>query len=171
MKALFLTLIISLTCAILTASAQSPQPAILTPTKGVTALPVAVEGLEVRVEGTFVLVTLAYHNATATPLSIGLQQWANAMTGLVDDVHNSYTLLQTFGIGYGYDRRYWLALEAHGYATATFLFRAEDPSSKQATRYTLTSGQQVIADDPTTGGLFTIALRNLKASSVFSTSP
>jgi len=115
----------------------------------------------VRIEGVFVLVILAYHNTTATPLSIGLQQWANAKTQLVDNVHNSYTLLQTFGIGYGYDRQYWLVLDAHGHATAAFLFRAGDPSNKKATRYTLTSGQQVIVDDPATAGLFTIALRDL----------
>jgi hypothetical protein len=161
MKALSLSLIVCLTCAILMASAQPPQPATLSPAKGVPPLPIAVEGLQVRIEGVFVLVILAYHNTTATPLSIGLQQWANARTHLVDDVHNSYTLLQTFGIGYGYDRRYWLALDAHGHATVAFLFRAEDPSDKKATRYTLTSGQQVINDDATTGSIFTIALRNL----------
>ena len=161
MKALSLSPIICLTCAILIASAQPPQPATLISTKGVTPLPVAVEGLQVRIEGVFVLVILAYHNTTGTPISIGLQQWANATTHLVDDVHNSYTLLQTFGIGYAYDWRYWLVLEAHGHATAAFLFRAEDPSDKKATRYTLTSGQQVIIDDTTTEGIFTIALRDL----------
>ena len=161
MKALALSLIVGLAGAILIASAQPPQPATLIPTKGITPLPMTVEGLQVRVEGAFVLVTLAYHNTTATPLSIGLQQWANATTQLVDDVHNSYTLLQTFGIGYGYDRRDWLVLEAHGHATASFLFRAEDPSGKQATRYTLTSGQQVSIDGTTTEGIFTVALRNL----------
>ena len=161
MKALSLCLLVCLTCAILMASAQSPQPATLIPTKGVTPLPVAVEGLQVRVEGAFVLVTLAYHNTAATPLSIGLQQWANARTNLQDDVHNSYTLLQTFGIGYGYDRRDWLALETHGHATVAFLFRAEDLFSKKATRYTLTSGQLVSIDGTTTEGLFTVALRNL----------
>ena len=161
MKALVLSPIVCLTCAILIASAQPPQPATLISTKGVTSLPVAVEGLQVRIEGAFVLVILAYHNTTATPISIGLQQWANAKTQLVDNVQNSYTLLQTFGIGYGYDRRYWLMLDAHGQATAAFLFRAEDPSDKKATRYTLTSGQQVIIDDTTTEGIFTIALRNL----------
>src|SRR5206468_13124230 len=51
MKALVLTLIVCVTCAILMASAQSPQPATLTLTKGVTPLPVAVDGLQVRVEG------------------------------------------------------------------------------------------------------------------------
>jgi len=164
MKALSLSPIICLTCAILIASAQPPQPATLISTKGVTPLPVAVEGLQVRIEGVFVLVILAYHNTTATPLSIGLQQWANAKTQLVDNVHNSYTLLQTFGIGYGYDRQYWLVLDAHGHATAAFLFRAEDPSNQKATRYTLTSGQQVISDAPTAVGLFTIALRDLTPS-------
>ena len=161
MKALSLSLILCLTCTILIASAQPPQPATLIDTKGVTPLPVAVEGLQVRIEGAFVLIILAYSNTTATPISIGLQQWANATTRLVDDVHNSYTLLQTFGIGYGYDRHYWLMLDAHGHATAAFLFRAEDPSDKRATRYTLTSGQQVIIDDTTTEGIFTIALRDL----------
>jgi hypothetical protein len=161
MKALSLSLFLGLTCTILTASAQPPQPATLIAPKGAAPLPVAVEGLQVRIEGAYVLVILAYHNTTAAPISIGLQQWANATTSLVDNAYNSYTLLQTFGIGYGYDRRYWLMLDAHGQATAAFLFRAEDPSDKKATRYTLSSGQRVSIDDTTAAGMFTITLRDL----------
>ena len=161
MKAFALSPLLCLTCALLLAAAQPPQPATLLATQGVSPLPLAVEGLQVRIEGAFVLVMLAYHNPTATPIAIGLQPWPNATTHLVDDVRNSYTLLQTFGIGYGYDRRSWLVLEAHGHATVALLFRVENPAAKTATRYTLTSEQQLIIADTTTTGRFTIALRDL----------
>jgi hypothetical protein len=161
MKALALSPILCLTCAILLAAAQPPQPATLLAKKGVPPLPLAVEAHEVRIEGAFVLVILAYHNPTATPMSIGLQPWGNATTRLGDDVRNSYTLLQTFGIGYGSARRYWLGLEAHGHATVALLFRVENPTDKKATRYTLTSGQQLIVGDTPTADRFTVALRDL----------
>jgi len=161
MKALALSLLLCLTCALLIASAQPPQPATLRARQGLSPLPLAVESREVRVEGAFVLITLAYHNLTATPMTIGLQPWANAGTRLGDDVRNSYTLLQTVGIGYGYDRRYWLVLEAHGHATVALLFRVEAPAANKATRYTLTSEQLLNIDATTPAGRFTIALRDL----------
>jgi len=147
MKPYALAIILGLT---LTASAQPRQP-----------LPVDVEAFHVRTEGAFVLVILAYHNPTATPLAIGLQQWANAFTHLDDDVHNSYTLIQTLGIGYGYDPRDWLTLDAQGRATAAFLFRAEDPANTPPTRYTFTSGQQLRSADAPKIAAFTVALRDL----------
>jgi hypothetical protein len=161
MKALALSPILCLTCAILLAAAQPPHPATLLARKGGPPLPLVVEAREVRIEGAFVLVILAYHNPTATPLSIGLQPWGNATTRLGDDVHNSYTLLQTFGIGYGAARRDWLGLEAHGHATVALLFRVEAPVDTIATRYTLTSGQQLIVGDTPTADRFTVALRDL----------
>ena len=147
MKPYALAIILGLT---LTASAQPRQP-----------LPVNVEALHVRTEGAFVLVILAYHNPSATPLTIGLQQWANAFTRLGDDAHNSYTLIQTSGIGYGYDARDWFMLDAQGHATAAFLFRAEDPANTPPTRYTFTSGQQLRSADAPTSTTFTVSLGNL----------
>ena len=143
--AIILCLILSLTVL-----AQPRQP-----------LSVDVEALHLRTEGAFVLVILAYHNPVATPLAIGLQQWANAFTHLDDDVHNSYTLIQTLGIGYGYDPRYWLTLDAQGRATAGFLFRAEDPAGTPPTRYTFTSGHQLRSADAPKVAAFTVSLRNL----------
>jgi hypothetical protein len=121
-------------------------------------LPVAMDGVTVQTEGAFVLVRLAYTNPTATPLTIGLQQWANARTHLEDDTHQSYTLLATFGIGYGDDRQDWLALAPQGHATVSFLFWAEDPAATPPTRYTLTSGQQMRSGDATTIVPFTLSL-------------
>jgi len=134
----------------LTVLAQPRQP-----------LPVDVEALHVRTEGAFVLVVLSYHNPAATPLAIGLQQWANAFTHLDDDVHNSYTLIQTLDIGYGYDPRYWLTLDAQGRATAAFLFRAEAPADTPPARYTFTSGQQLRRADASTIAAFTVSFRDL----------
>jgi len=123
-----------------------------------TPLPVAIDSVTVRTEDTYVLVSLAYANPTTTPLTIGLQQWANARTHLADDTHNSYTLLATSGIGYGYDRQYGLALAPQGHATISFFFRAEDPTATTPTRYTLTSGQQMLSGDATTIVPFTLSL-------------
>ena len=89
-------------------------------------VPVAIDGVTVRTEGAFVLVSLAYANPTATPLTIGLQPRANARTHLADDTHQSYTLMATFGIGYGADPHDWLALAPQEHATVSFLFRAND---------------------------------------------
>ena len=160
MKPYALAIILCLTL-IHTALAQPPPPPPTKPTRHFTPLPVDVEVLHVRLEGAFVLVTLAYHNTTATPLSIGLQQWANAFTRLGDDAHNSYTLLQTSGIGYGYDPRYWLTLDPQGSATAAFLFRAEDPAATPPTRFTFTSGQQLRSSDAPQAAPFTVSLPNL----------
>ena len=124
-------------------------------------LPVDVKALHLRIDGAFVLVVLAYYNPTATPLTIGLQQWANAFTQLSDDAHNSYTLMQTSDIGYGYDPRDWLTLDAQGRATATFLFRAENLAGTLPTRYTFTSGQQLRSNDAVNSVPFTVSLGNL----------
>ncbi len=149
MKPYVLAIILCLTLT-LTVSAQPRQP-----------LSVNVEALHVRTVGAFVLVMLAYHNPTTTPLTIGLQQWVNAFTHLDDDAHHSYTLIQTSGIGYGYDPRDWLTLDAQGRATAAFLFRAEDPPGTPPTRYTFTSGQQLRSADTPKIAAFTVSLRNL----------
>ena len=120
-----------------------------------------VEAVQVRPEGALVWVILAYHNPTATPLHLGLHQWANACTQLVDDVHNTYTLLQTVGMGYGYDPRDWLTLAPDARATVAFLFRAEAPGDTATRRYTLTSPQLVRRDEATPVTVFTVALRDL----------
>jgi len=145
----------------LTVSAQPAQPTSANSTQHFAPLPVDVEVLHVRTEGAFVLIILAYHNTTATPLTIGLQQWANAFTRLGDDLYNSYTLMQTSGIGYGYDPRYWLTLEPQGGATAAFLFRAEDPAATPPARFTFTSGQQLRSSEDPKVATFTVSLRNL----------
>jgi hypothetical protein len=111
----------------------------------------------VRTEGAFVLVNLAYANPTATPLTIGLQPWANARTQLADDTPQSYTLLATFGIGYGSDQRDWLALAPQEHATVSFLFGANDRTAPPPTRYTFTSEQQM-RSTATTIVPFTLAL-------------
>jgi len=160
MKPYALTIILCLTLAC-TVLAQPPQPTPTNPTQHFTPLHVDVELLHVRPAGAFVLVMLAYHNTTATPLTIGLQQWANAFTHLGDEAHNNYTLIQTSGIGYGYDPRDWLTLDAEGRATATFLFRAEDPADTPPTRYTFSSGQQLRSNDAPKVAPFTVSLRNL----------
>jgi hypothetical protein len=123
--------------------------------------PVSIEAPQVRTEGPLVWVLLAYHNPTATPLHIGLQQWANACTQLVDDVHNTYTLLQTVGMGFGYDPRYWLTLAPEGHATVVFLFRAEAPAATPPTRYTLRSEQFWRGDETTPITAFTVAFPDL----------
>ena len=92
--------------------AATQQPVSTHVTQEVTQLRVDVERLQTTPDGLYVLVTLAYHNPTATPRTIGLHQWANAHTQLGDNVHQHYTLVQTLGIGYGYDRHDWLVLEA-----------------------------------------------------------
>jgi hypothetical protein len=124
-------------------------------------LPVDVKVAEVRTEGPLVWILLAYHNPTATPLHLGLQQWANACTQLVDDARTTYTLLQTVGIGYGSDLRNWLTLEPDGQARVVFLFRANDPADAAPRRYTLTSAQLVRHDKATATTPFTVALRDL----------
>ena len=100
----------------------------------------------------------AWPTPTPPPLTIGLQQWANARTHLADDTHQSYTLLATSGIGYGDDRHAWLALAPQGHATVSFLFRAEDPTATSPTRYTLTSGQQLRSGAAATVVPFTLSL-------------
>jgi len=110
---------------------------------------VDVDAFQVRPEGALVWVVLAYHNPTATPLHIGLHQWANACTQLVDDVHITYTLLQTVGMGYGSDPRDWLTLAPDARATVTFLFRAADPGDTPPRRYTLRSAQLMRRDEAT----------------------
>jgi len=153
-----LSLIAFLLCgmgAILTACAPLPPFTASTPVR--TPWPVAIDGITVRTEGAFVLVSLAYANPTATPLTIGLQQWANARTHLDDDTHNSYTLMTTYGIGYGDDRQDWLALAPQGHATVSFLFRAEGPIATAPTRYTFTSGQQMHSGDATPVVPFTLS--------------
>src|SRR5690242_9595269 len=82
-------------------SLAAQSPACVLDRRSHASIPVTIEAPQVRTEGALVWVLLAYHNPTATPLHIGLQQWVNACTQLVDDVHNTYTLLQTVGIGYG----------------------------------------------------------------------
>lgn len=124
-------------------------------------LPVDVEATEVRTEGLLVWVLLTYHNPTPTPLHLGLQQWANACTQLVDDARTTYTLLQTVGIGYGYDLRNWLTLAPDGQARVVLLFRANDPTDSVPRRYTLTSAQLVRHDEATAATPFTVALRDL----------
>ena len=141
--------------------APPQQPVSTHVTQEVTQLRVDVERLQTTPDGLYVLVTLAYHNPTATPRTIGLHQWANAHTQLGDNVHQHYTLVQAFGIGYGYDRHDWLVLEPHGHATAALLFRIEDPTDRKATSYTFTSEQQVIGDDPHRLIPFAIALDHL----------
>jgi hypothetical protein len=121
-------------------------------------VPVAIDSVTVRTEGAFVLVSLAYANPTATPLTIGLQPWANARTQLADDTPQSYTLMDTFGIGYGGDRHDWLALAPQEHATVSFLFRANDRTATPPTRYTFTSEQQMRSGDATTVVPFTLAL-------------
>jgi hypothetical protein len=123
--------------------------------------PANIEAPQVHTEGLLVWILLAYHNPTATPLHIGLHQWANACTQLVDDVHNTYTLLQTVGIGYGYDPQYWLTLAPDGRATVVFLFRAEAPAATPPTRYTLRSTQLWRRDDATPVTAFMVALPDL----------
>jgi hypothetical protein len=123
--------------------------------------PVDVDAFQVRPEGALVWVVLAYHNPTATPLHIGLHQWANACTQLVDDVRTTYTLLQTVGMGYGSDPRDWLTLAPDAHATVTFLFRADDPGDTPPRRYTLRSEQLMRRDEATPITTFTIALPTL----------
>lgn len=121
-------------------------------------VPVAIDGVTVRTEGAFVLVSLAYANPTATPLIIGLQPRANARTHLADDTHQSYTLMATFGIGYGADPHDWLALAPQEHATVSFLFRANDLTAPSPTRYTLTSEQQLRSGDAMPVVPFTLTL-------------
>jgi hypothetical protein len=123
--------------------------------------PVNIEVPEVRTEGSLVWILLVYHNPTTLPLYIGLEPWANACTQLVDDVHNTYTLLQTLGIGYGSDPRHWLTLAPAGHATVVFLFRAEAPAVTPPTRYTLRSAQLWRRDEATPVTTFRVALPDL----------
>jgi len=160
MRILFLTLLLGLIAV--TRTAAAPQKPISTHVpREVAQLQVDAAGLQTTPDGLYVLVTLTYHNPTATPRIIGLHQWANAHTQLGDNVQQHYTLVQTFGIGYGYDRHDWLALDAHGHATAAFLFRIEDPTDRKATSYTFTSEQQIVGDDPHRLISFAIALDRL----------
>ena len=159
MKPLLYTVLLCGTVVVLAACA--PRWPRTTAAPDNTPLPVAIESVDVRTEGAFALVSLTYHNATATPLSVGLQQWANARTRLVDDARNSYTLLQTSGIGYGDDRRYWLALDPEGRAKASFLFRAEAPTDIRPTRYTFSSGQRLVGAEPDAVVSFTLSLPGL----------
>jgi hypothetical protein len=122
---------------------------------------VDVEVTEVRTEGSLVWILLTYHNPTTTPLHLGLQQWTNACTQLVGDAHTTYTLLQTVGIGYGYDPRNWLTLAPHGQARVVFFFRANDPADPVPRRYTLTSAQLVQHDEAPAATPFTVVLRDL----------
>jgi hypothetical protein len=122
---------------------------------------VDVDAVQVRTEGALVWLMLAYHNPTTTPLHIGLRQWPNACTQLVDDVHTTYTLLQTVGMGYGYDPQPWLTLPPDGRATVVFLFRANDPTGTSPTRYTLLSEQLLRRDEAAPVTAFTVVLRNL----------
>ena len=124
-------------------------------------LPVDVEATEVRTEGPLVWILLTYHNPTAMPLHLGLQQWANACTQLADDVRTTYTLLQTVGVGHEYDLRNWLTLAPDGQARVVLLFRANDPTDSASRRYTLTSAQLVRRDEATEVTTFTVALRDL----------
>ncbi len=160
MRLLFLTLFLGLIAVTRTAAAPQ-QPISTHVTQEVAQLQVDVEGLQTTPDGLYVLVTLASHNPTATPHTIGLHQWANAHTQLGDNMHQRYTLVQTFGIGYGYDRHDWLALDAHSHATAAFLFRIEDPRDRKATSYTFISEQQIVGDDPHRLIPFAIALDHL----------
>ena len=147
-------------CA-LTCTAVAQPPACFPPRPSRAPLPVDVEAVQVRAEGALVWVILAYHNPTATPLHLGLSQWANACTQLVDDVHTTYTLLQTVGIGYGYDPRDWRTLAPDARATVAFLFRAEAPGDTAPRQYTLTSAQLARRDEATPVTAFTVALRGL----------
>jgi hypothetical protein len=121
-------------------------------------VPVAIDRVTVRTEGAFVLVSLAYANPTATPLTIGLQPWASARTQLADDTPQSYTLMATFGIGYGGDPHDWLALAPQEHATVSFLFRANDRTASPPTRYTFTSEQQLRSGDAMSVVPFTLDL-------------
>jgi hypothetical protein len=121
---------------------------------------VDVEATQVRTEGALVWILLTYHNPTATPLHLSLQQWVNACTQLVDDTNTTYTLLQTVGIGYGYTRD-WLTLAPDGQARVVLLFRANDPADSVPRRYTLTSAQLVRHDEATAVTTFTVALHDL----------
>ena len=141
--------------------ALSPPPACRPLRPSRAPLPVAVEVTQVRAEGALVWIILAYHNRTATPLHLGLQQWANACTQLVDDVANTYTLLQTVGIGYGDDPWSWLTLAPDGQMRVAFLFRAEAPAATAPTQYTLTSAQLARHDEAAQATPFTVALRGL----------
>ena len=147
MQRLVMTCLLCSIGALLTACAPARPP-----------IPVAIDGVTVRTEGAFVLVSLAYANPTATPLTIGLQPWANARTQLADDTPQSYTLMATFGIGYGGAPHDWLALAPQEHATVSFLFRANDFIATPPTRYTFTSGQQLRSGDATTVVPFTLAL-------------
>src|SRR5262249_22112567 len=159
MRILFLVLLYLL---VVTRTAATPQQLIsMHAPQEVVQLRVDGEGLQTTPDGLYVLVTLTYHNPTATPRTIGLHQWANAHTRLRDDLRQSYTLLQTFGIGYGYDRRDWLTLDTQGHAAVAFLFRIEDPRDRKATSYTFTSEQQIVSDDPHRLIPFTIRLDHL----------
>ena len=153
-----LALLLGLT---LPGTAVTQPPACFPPTPTRARLPVDVDAFQVRPEGAFVWVVLAYHNPTATPLYIGLHQWANACTQLVDDVHTTYTLLQTVGMGYGYNPPTWLTLAPDARATVAFLFRAEAPGATSPRQYTLLSEQLMRRDEATPITTFTIALPNL----------
>src|SRR5262249_36507510 len=63
-----------------TGLSQPPACFPLGPSRG--PLPVDVEVAQVRTDGALVWILLAYHNPTATPLHLGLHQWANACTQL-----------------------------------------------------------------------------------------
>ena len=123
-------------------------------------LPVDVEATQVRTEGPLVWILLTYHNPTATPLHLSLQQWVNACTQLVDDTHTTYTLIQAVGISYGYERD-WLTLAPDGQARVVFLFRANDPADYAPRRYTLMSAQLARHDEASAVTTFTVAFRDL----------
>jgi hypothetical protein len=146
---------------VLACTAVAQPPACVPPRPLRARLPVDVEAVQVRAEGALVWIILAYHNPTATPLHLGLHQWANACTQLVDDVHTTYTLLQTVGLGYGYDPRDWRTLAPEGRARVAFLFRAEAPTDTVPRRYALTSAQLVRRDEATPVTAFTVILRDL----------
>ena len=147
MQRLVMTCLLCSIGALLTACAPARPP-----------VPVVIDGVTVRTEGAFVLVSLAYANPTATPLTIGLQPWASARTQLADDTPQSYTLMATFGIGYGGDPHDWLALAPQEHATVSFLFRANDRTASPPTRYTFTSEQQLRSGDAMSVVPFTLDL-------------
>ena len=100
MRLLFLTLLLGLIAV--TRTAAAPQKPISTHVpREVAQLQVDAAGLQTTPDGLYVLVTLTYHNPTATPRTIGLHQWANAHTQLGDNVQQHYTLVQRLGSAMG----------------------------------------------------------------------
>lgn len=86
MHILFLALLLGLIAVTHTVAAPQ-QPISTHVTQEVTQLRVDVEGPRTTPDGLYVLVTLTYHNPTATPRTIGLHQWANTHNQLGDDPH------------------------------------------------------------------------------------